>query len=170
VTPDRASVTRHIEAPAHTVFHIVSDPARHVEIDGSGMLRAAPGARPLTAVGQTFDIEMDRRPLDGVPNTTALRELVETVPDYLVRCTVTRLVPGRLIEWAVRAVGKPPAGHVWGWEIEPLTDGECLVSHYCDWTNISDELRAKFRWPVVPADRLAHSVENVKRLVTPDQG
>jgi hypothetical protein len=71
---------------------------------------------------------------------------------------------------SVRAVGKPPAGHVWGWEIEPLTDGECLVSHYCDWTNVSDELRVKFRWPVVPADRLAHSVENVKRLVTPGPG
>jgi len=29
-------------------------------------------------------------------------------------------------------VGKPPAGHVYGWQIEPLTDGECLVTYYCD--------------------------------------
>ena len=170
MTPDRALVTRHIEAPAHAIFRVLSDPVRHVEIDGSGMLRAAPGATPLTAVGQTFDIEMDRRPLGSVPNTKALHQLVVTVPDYLVRCTVTRLIPDRLIEWAVRAAGKPPAGHVWGWEIKPLTDSECLVSHYCDWTNVSDELRAKFRWPVVPADRLEHSVENVNRLVTSNQG
>ena len=89
-----------------------------------------------------------------------------TVPDYLVRCTVTKLIPDRFIEWAVRAVGKPPAGHVYGWQIEPLTDGECLVTNYCDWTNISDQLRARFRWPVVPTDRLQRSVENLDRLAT----
>ena len=101
------------------------------------MLQAAPDASPLTAVGQTFDMDMDRRPLGDIPNMT----------EYQVRCTVTQLIPGRLIEWTVRAVGKPPAGHLYGWQIEPLTDGECLVTNYCDWTNISDDLRARFRWP-----------------------
>jgi len=163
---DRVTVTRRIAAPAHAIFLLVSDPARHVDIDGSGMLRAAPGARPLTAVGQTFDIDMDRRPLGVVPNTQALHQLVMTAPDYRVRCTVTQLIPDRFIEWAVRAVGKRPAGHVYGWQIEPATDGECLVSHYCDWASITDELRAKFRWPVVPADRLENSVENLDRLAT----
>ena len=60
-----------------------------------------------------------------------------------MRCTVTQLIPDQLIEWTVRAVGKPPIGHVNGWQIELLTDGECLVSRYCDWTNISDELRVR---------------------------
>jgi len=156
VSADRVTVTRRIIAPAHAIFLLVCDPARHVDIDGSGMLQAAPDARPLTAVGQTFDMDMDRRPLGDIPN----------MAEYKVRCTVTQLIPGRLIEWTVRAVGKPPAGHVYGWQIEPLTDGECLVSNYCDWTNIGDELRARFRWPVVPADRLENSVENVDRLAT----
>ena len=156
VSADRVTATRRIAAPAHAIFLLVSDPARHVDIDGSGMLQAAPDARPLTAVGQTFDMDMDRRPLGDIPN----------MAEYKVRCTVTQLIPGRLIEWTVRAVGKPPAGHVYGWETEPLTDGECLVSNYCDWTNIGDELRARFRWPVVPADRLENSVENVDRLAT----
>jgi hypothetical protein len=74
--------------------------AGHVEIDGSGMLQAAPDARPLTAVGQTFDIDMDRRLLGDIP----------TMAEYKVRCTVTRLIRDRLIEWTVRAVGSlPPA-------------------------------------------------------------
>jgi hypothetical protein len=157
---DRVTTTRRIAAPAHVIFLLVSDPARHVDIDGSGMLQAAPDARPLTAVGQTFDIDMDRRPLGDIPN----------MAEYKVRCTVTELIPDRLIEWTVRNVEKPASGHVWGWKIEPLTDGECRVSHYCDWTNISDELRASFRWPVVPVDRLRRSVENLDRIATrPEQ-
>jgi Polyketide cyclase / dehydrase and lipid transport len=156
VSADRVSATRRIAAPAHAIFLLVSDPARHVDIDGSGMLQAAPDARQLTEVGQTFDMNMDRRPLGDIPD----------MAEYKVRCTVTQLIPGRLVEWTVRAVGKPPAGHVYGWQIEPLTDGECLVSNYCDWTNVSDELRARFRWPVVPADRLQRSVDNLALLAT----
>ena len=155
VPSDRVEASRRICAPAHTIFLVVSDPARHVDIDGSGMLQAAPDARPLTEVGQTFDMDMDRRPLGDIPN----------MAEYKVRCTVTRLIPDRHIEWTVQAVGKPPVGHLYGWRIEPLTDGECLVSNYCDWSNISDELRARFRWPVVPVDRLKRSVENLGRLI-----
>jgi hypothetical protein len=50
-----------------------------------------------------------------------------------------------------------------GWQIEADSDTACIVSNYCDWTNISDELRARFRWPVVPVDRLQRSVENLER-------
>lgn len=157
---DRVTVTRRIAAPPHAIFLLVSDPARHVDIDGSGMLQAASDARPLTAVGQTFDMDMDRRPLGDIPN----------MAEYNVRCTITQLIPDQLIEWTVMAVGKPPAGHVYGWQIEPLTDVACLVRHYCDWTNISDELRARFHWPVVPVDRLQRSVQNLDRLATrPEQ-
>ena len=154
VSADRVTVTRRIAAPAHAIFRLVSNPARHVDIDGSGMLQAASDAAPLTAVGQMFDMDMDRRPLGDIPN----------MAEYKVRCTVSQLIPDRLIEWTVRAVGKPPADHVYGWQIEADSDTACVVSNYCDWTNISDELRAKFRWPVVPVDRLQRSVENLDRL------
>jgi hypothetical protein len=156
VSSDRIQACGRIGAPTHAIFAAVSDPANHIAIDGSGMLRAAPHARPLTAVGETFRIDMDRRPLGDIPN----------MAQYEVWCTVTQFVPNRLMEWTVQVQGKPPAGHLYGWQIEPLTDRECLVTNYCDWTNISDELRAKFRWPVVPVDRLERSIENSKRLIT----
>jgi hypothetical protein len=35
------------------------------------------------------------------------------------------------------------------------------------WSALDDELRARFRWLVVPADRLQRSVENLDRLATP---
>ena len=119
------------------------------------MLQAAPDARPLTAVGQTFDMDMDRRPLGDIP----------TMAEYKARCTVTRLISDRLSGRSRRWESLLPAVH--GWQIEPLTDGGCLVSNYCDWTSISEELRARFRWPVVPADfGLERSAENLKRIAT----
>ena len=163
-TPDRISATRRIAVPPHGIFVLVSDPGRHVDIDGSGMLRTAPDARPLTAVGQTFDMDMDRRPLGDTANTEALLDLVRDMPEYKVRCTVIQLIPDRLVEWTVRVVGRPPAGHVYGWQIEPAGDTACIVTSYCDWTNVSGELRTRFRWPVVPADRLQRSIENLERI------
>jgi hypothetical protein len=105
VTSDRVSASGRIAAPAQEVFRLVADPARHVEIDGSGMLQAAPDTTQLSAVGQTFDMQMDRRPLGDIPN----------MAEYQVRCTVTQLTPGRLIEWSATPAGQPPSGVVWGW-------------------------------------------------------
>ena len=73
VAADRVTATRHISSPAHAIFLLVSDPARHVDIDGSGMLQAAPDAGPLTAIGQTFDMDMDRRPLGDIPTMAEYR-------------------------------------------------------------------------------------------------
>ena len=84
MSSDRVSATRRIAAPASKLFEIVSSPAGHVQIDGSGMLEAAPDAKPLTAVGDTFDMDMDRTPLGDIPNLTK----------YKVRNTVTQFVPG----------------------------------------------------------------------------
>ena len=35
------------------------------------------------------------------------------------------------------------------------------------WSAVDDELRARFRWLVVPVDRLQRPVENLDRLATP---
>ena len=103
---DRVTATRRIAASAHAIFLLVSDPARHVDIDGSGMLQAAPDARPLTEVGQTFDMDMDRRPLGDIPN----------MAEYKVHCTVTRRFPDRLMEWTVQGAdrsNRSPTATAW---------------------------------------------------------
>jgi hypothetical protein len=75
VSTDRVAITRRIGASAHAIFLILSDPARHVDIDGTGMLQGAPDARALTGVGQTFDMDMDRRPLGDIPNMAAINSV-----------------------------------------------------------------------------------------------
>ncbi len=157
MTEERVAVTRRIAAPAAKIYALVSDPAGHVQIDGSGMLEAAPDAKPLTAVGDTFDIAMDRTPLNDIPG------LVK----YSVRNTVTQLEPGHLVEWTIGAIDQPPLGHVYGWLLEAADDGHTDVTNYCDWSNIVPELRARNRtWPIVPVEMLEASVAKLERIVT----
>ena len=157
MSSERVSATRRIAAPASTIFLIVSSPDGHVQIDGSGMLEASPEAKPLTAVGDTFDMDMDRTPLNDIPN------LVK----YKVRNTVTQIVPDRLVEWTIGGVDQPPLGHVYGWKLDPVSDSETEVTNYCDWTNITPELRARRPdWPIVPVEMLERSVARLDEIAT----
>jgi hypothetical protein len=153
---DRVSATRRIAAPASELFAIVSNPAGHVEIDGSGMLEATPHARPLTAVGETFDMDMDREPLGDIPD----------MGKYKVRNTVTQFIPDRLFEWGVGSAERPLFGHVYGWQLEAVNDSVTDVTNYCDWTNIPAEIRSRREWPIVPVRMLEQSVENLERIAT----
>jgi uncharacterized protein YndB with AHSA1/START domain len=157
ISGERVTVSRTIAAPAARIFELVSHPQGHVDIDGSGMLEAAVDARPLTAVGDTFDMNMDREPLGDIP-----------MGKYQVRNTVTAIDPGRHIEWNIGGIDMPPVGHVYGWQLEPSADGASTdVSHYCDWSNITDAMRAVGReWPIVPEHMLEQSLDNLERLAT----
>lgn len=157
MSAERVSVTRRIAAPAAAIYAIVSDPAGHVRIDGSGMLEAAADAKPLSAVGDTFDIHMDRTPLNDIPG------LVK----YSVRNTVTKIEPGHLVEWTIGAIDQPPLGHVYGWQLDAVSDTETDVTNYCDWTDIVQALRDAGRtWPIVPVEMLEESLAKLDRLVT----
>lgn len=152
----RVSATGRVQASAADVFRIVADPEGHVRIDGSGMLETAPDAQPLTAVGQTFDMHMDRTPLNDIPG------LVK----YSVRNTVTRLEPDALVEWTLGPIGVPPYGHLYGWSLEAVSPEETEVTNYCDWTNITPELRARRPdWPIVPVAMLEQSVAKLAALL-----
>lgn len=152
MSTERVEVCRRIAAPAQRVWDLVSNPDGHVLIDGSGMLLGALDARPLTAVGDTFDIDMDREPLGDAP-----------LGRYQVRNWVTRVEPGRVIEWSPNLLGSDaPFPHVWGWQIDPVSDTECDVTNYNDWRDLPDDWKPK--WPIVPRQMLERSVDNLERL------
>jgi len=154
---DRIAATRTVAATPEDIFRIVTDPAMHVEIDGSGMLQAAPGARRLEAPGDTFEMDMDREPLGDVD-----------MGRYKSLNTVTRIVPNSLLEWNVGAFDRGPYGHVYGWEITPIGPGETQVTNYCEWTDIPDKARPHF--PIVPLAMMEKSVDNLATLVTRQDG
>ena len=150
---ERVAVSAAVNASPARVFAIVSDPAGHVLIDGSGMLEAAPDARPLTAVGDAFEMDMDREPLGDLP-----------MGKYKVVNTVTRIVPDALIEWNVGTPEYGPVGHVYGWEIVPDGPDRSTVTNYCDWSQIRQAVRDRVTFPVVPLAMMEKSVQRLAEV------
>jgi hypothetical protein len=56
----KQSVSRTVPVPAERLFAVLVVPARHQEIDGSGMIRGAATTAPISAVGDIFTIDMDQ--------------------------------------------------------------------------------------------------------------
>jgi hypothetical protein len=48
-----------------------------------------------------------------------------------------------------------------------VSDSETDVTNYCDWTNITPELRAlRPDWPIVPVAMLEQSLANLDEIAT----
>lgn len=61
MTDDRyqpVAVTRRIPASAHGIFEVLADPARHVDFDGSDMLRGAVSGGVIRGLGDVFVMKM----------------------------------------------------------------------------------------------------------------
>jgi hypothetical protein len=160
MSDDRVSATRRISAPASDIFGIVTDPTKHVEIDGSHMLVAAQDAQPLRAVGDSFVVNMDRDALGDLP-----------LGKYTVRNVVTRLSPDSLLEWTVGGIDTAPLGHVYGYELAPAGAGETDVTLYCDWSGfnweaVPEAVRSQVRFPVVPKMALITTLEKLDQIAT----
>jgi hypothetical protein len=150
----RVWVSRRIAAPASRIFAVISHPNGHVAIDGSGMLIAAPDARPLRAVGDVFLMNMDREPLGDIP-----------MGKYQVRNEVTTFEADTELAWQVGAEGRTPIGHVYGYRLEPIGTAETDVTSYCDWSGVPERWLARLSWPVVPPSMLERSLDNLQQLV-----
>ena len=128
-------VSRRIEAPAGFIFEILSNPQRHMDFDGSGMLRGAVIDRPLSNVGDTFTMKMHR-----------------LGDDYLMLNYVVEFELGRRIFWEPapgdpsRAEGNDPskvgipAGYRWGYILAADGDDATVVTEVFDYGPLSESL------------------------------
>ena len=108
------SASRVIKAPPAAIFDVLADPARHSEIDGSGMVQGQRGESQRLALGSKFGMDMKM----GV------------VP-YRLTNTVVEFEEDRLIAW--QHFGK----HRWRYELEPTeADGQpaTKVTESFDWS------------------------------------
>jgi len=154
MTSERLEVQRTIGTDPATIFAVLCDPHGHVTIDSSGMLQDATGD-PVTAVGDSFVVHMDREALNDYPMGL-----------YDVTVTITTYVPDREIAWTILGQIRPQIGHVYGYTLEP-TDGGTLVTSYYDWSSIDPVWKEANIFPVISEGALRATLGILARTVSP---
>lgn len=153
MTTERFEVQRTIPAAPADIFRVLCDPQGHVAIDSSGMLMDATGD-PVSAVGDSFVVHMDREALNDFP-----------LGKYDVTVTITTFQPDREIAWTILGQLRPQIGHVYGYRLEPGDDGTVVTSYY-DWSSIDPVWKERDIFPIIPEAALRATLGILDRTVT----
>ncbi len=107
----QVSVSRVIAAPPGRIFDLLTDPAMHPRIDGSGTVRALlPGAPARLELGSRFGMDMK---MGG---------------SYKITNTVVEYERDQLIAW------RHLVGHRWRWQLVKSGEGATTVTETFDWS------------------------------------
>ena len=152
MSTDRIDVQRTIAAPPSAIFEVLCDPRGHVAIDSSGMLMSSTGD-PVSAVGDSFVVHMDREALNDYP-----------LGEYDVEVQITEFQPDTEIAWTIKGAIEPQIGHVYGYQLEPIEDGTLITSYY-DWSDIDPVWREAGIFPVLSEGALRATLGILARTV-----
>ena len=150
---ERIEVQRTIEAEPEAIFAVLRDPQGHVAIDSSGMLQSADG-EPVSAIGDTFVVHMDRESLNDYPE----------LGRYDVTVKISAFEPDREIAWTILGRVRPQIGHVYGYRLEPAESGTLVTSYY-DWSDIDPQWREAGIFPVISEGALRATLGILARTV-----
>jgi uncharacterized protein YndB with AHSA1/START domain len=114
------SASREIAAGAGTIFELIADPAQQPRWDGNGNLAEAGAGQRVRGVGDVFTMTLTGS--SGVRDNR-----------------VVEFEEGRLIAWLPGDPGQEPAGHLWRWELEPVSESRTLVTHTYNWSGLTPE-------------------------------
>ena len=153
MTSERIEVKRTIEAEPAAIFAVLRDPQGHVAIDSSGMLQSADG-EPVSAIGDTFVVHMDRESLNDYPE----------LGRYDVTVQISAFEPDREIAWTILGRLRPQIGHVYGYRLEPAESGTLVTSYY-DWSDIDPQWREAGIFPVISEGALRATLGILARTV-----
>jgi hypothetical protein len=152
---ERIEIQRTIAAPPGDIFAVLCDPQGHVAIDASGMLQDADGT-PVTAVGDSFVVHMDREALNDFPE----------LGRYDVTVSIKDFEPDRLISWTILGQIRPQIGHVYGYQLQPTDDAAgTVVTSFYDWSEIDQKWREAGIFPVLPESALRATLGILDRTV-----
>lgn len=157
-TSRKIQASKVIDAPAADIFALLSDPSRHDEIDGSGMLRGVDGdSGPLLALGQTFAMKMHQ----------------DELGDYRMFNVVTALVPDARIGWspsidpdcelASKLGDMKVGGHTFTYDLSEVEGGTEVTETY-DWMSVKDPEFLKML-PIVSEDDLKGTLDKISEAV-----
>lgn len=146
------TVERVIDAPADTIFEILSNPERHQELDGSGFVRGDDRSDRIQKVGDVFTMDMEGDHMGG---------------EYKTDNHVTGFAENRLLAWQTAPADTDPPGWEWVWELEPQGPDSTLVRHTYDWSKVTDkDLLEKVKFPLVSEDQLETTLERLAAATT----
>jgi uncharacterized protein YndB with AHSA1/START domain len=108
---NQVSATAVVAAPPERIFALLTDPAMHPLIDGTGsVLGVQDGGPERLTLGSKFGMNMKI----GAP--------------YKILNTVVEYDHGKLIAW------RHFYGHRWRWQLRPLGNGQTEVTETFDWS------------------------------------
>jgi len=117
-TIEPVTVTRRVRAPAHAIFELLATPSRHLDIDGSEMLRGADDG-VITGLGDEF----------------LMRMYYEQFGDYVMKNVVVEFEPDRRIAWEPErhdVQDDEHWHHRWGFELVSVGDEATDVTEFYD--------------------------------------
>jgi hypothetical protein len=131
------TVSRRIGAPANEIFRILTDPRRHIDLDGSGMVRGAASDEVISGIGDVFVMKM----------------YYSALGDYEMNNHVVEYEVNRRIGWEPEAGrGHPDAraansaaarwGHRWSFDLVPDGLDATIVTEIYDCSRAPGHARA----------------------------
>ena len=147
------SVSRRIAAPAADIFSVLADPRRHLELDGSEMLRGAVTEDVVSAVGDVFIMKM----------------YFVRHGDYEMNNHVVEYELNRRIGWEPAAGrGHPDVtaddarwGHRWIFDLVPDGPDATVVTEIYDCSQVPEDERIAMDNGRVWLDAMAETLENL---------
>ena len=140
----RITVERTINASSDAVFDVLSNPHRHVDLDGSGFITAVAKGDRIEGVGDTFRMNMSGDHMGG---------------DYQTDNVVSAYDEKRMIGWKTAPAGTEPPGWEWLWQLKSEGSNATTVSITYDWSKVTDkDLLKKISFPLVPESSLDQSL------------
>ncbi|MDA8313310.1 MAG: polyketide cyclase [Actinomycetota bacterium] len=152
---DQVSATKVIDAPAEAIFAVLADPVQHAAIDGTGWVREARDAKPLTAAGQIFRMSMYH---PGHPDGNY--QMANRVQLFNRPSTIS-WEPGSEADDGV--VTFP--GWVWRYDLTPGGPSKTTVTLTYDWSAVPDHIREHIGFPPFPPEHLGNSLAHFAELV-----
>ena len=155
------TVSRRIEAAAGDIFRVLANPRRHLDIDGSGMLRGAASEAMICGVGDVFTMRM----------------YYSEHGNYEMNNHVVEFEQDRRIGWEPEAGrGHPDTapdstaaarwGHRWSFELVPDGPDATIVTEIYDCSRAPEDERAGMDDGRVWVKSMAETLERLDRACT----
>jgi hypothetical protein len=149
------AVSRRIGASASDIFAILTDPVRHLDLDGSEMLRGAVTTARISGVGDVF----------------VMRMYFAALGEYEMNNHVVEYEPDRRIGWEPEA-GRGHSGeggrwgHRWSYQLTPVGHGETVVTEIYDCSRAPEDARRGMEDGKVWIECMSETLERLDKLST----